>query len=102
MKELRIERYGRGVVSHNELSRLLSEHGLMGVFILLILILKPLIYRTENRNNIFFYAFFGFWFATINHSAMRIAAPGFIYGLALLNVINEKHPLHRKRFIQKR
>jgi hypothetical protein len=100
MKEQRIERYGRGVVSHNELSRLLSEHGLMGVFILLILILRPLIYRTENRNNIFFYAFFGFWFATINHSAMRIAAPGFIYGLALLYVINEKHPLHRKRFIQ--
>lgn len=44
-----------------------------------------------------FYAFLAFWFATINHSAMRIAAPGFIYGLSLLNVTNEKRPLHRKQ-----
>jgi hypothetical protein len=101
MKERRIERYGRGVVSHNELSRLLSEHGVIGIIILLILILRPLIHRNEHRENVFFYVFFCFWFATINHSAMRIAAPGFIYGLALLYVINEKYPLRGKRFIAK-
>jgi len=100
MKEMRIERIGRGIASHNELSRILSEHGLIGVLILLILILRPLVFRTERRGNMFFYAFFCFWFATINHSAMRIAAPGFIYGLTLLYVINEKRPLHRKRLIK--
>ncbi len=99
MKEMRIERIGRGIVSHNELSRLLSEHGLIGILILLILILRPLIYRNEHRENVFFYVFFCFWFATINHSAMRSAAPGFIYGLALLYVINEKYSIRRKRII---
>lgn len=100
MKEIRIERLGKAIASHNEVSRTLSEHGLIGVLILLILIVKPLAYRTENQNNIFFFAFFCFWFATINHSAMRIAAPGFVYGLTLLYVINEKRPVHRKRFIK--
>ena len=31
---------------------------------------------------------------------MRIAAPGFIYALALLTLKNEKHPIHRKRLIK--
>jgi len=96
-KEARISLTGRGVVSHNELSRILSEHGILGVMILLILVFKPLDLRLKSRNNYFFYAFLVFWFATINHSAMRIAAPGFIYALALLTLKNEKHPIYRKR-----
>ena len=101
MKERRLESLGRVVATHNELSRLLSEHGLLGVFMLLILIFKPLDMRSTNRYNYFFYAFLIFWFATINHSAMRIAAPGFIYALALLNVRYEKRPIRRKRLVQK-
>lgn len=101
-KELRIKK-GLGLkASHNELSRLFSEHGSLAFFILLILIFVPLIYRMENKRNIFFYSMLGFWFATINHSAMRIAAPGFIYALALLNVQYDKRPIHRKRIIRKR
>ncbi|GAB5564483.1 MAG: O-antigen ligase family protein [Winogradskyella sp.] len=102
MKEHRIKTLGEVIATHNELSRLLSEHGLLGIFILLILIFMPLIYRASNTRNIFFYSFLIFWFATINHSAMRIAAPGFIYALALLNVTYEKRPLHRKRLIEQR
>lgn len=99
-KELRLKR-GLGLkASHNEVSRLLSEHGIFAFIILLILIINPLVHRYYNKRNLFFYAFLGFWFATINHSAMRIAAPGFIYALALLNVKYEKRPLHRKRLIQ--
>jgi len=100
MKELRLLRSGEVVATHNELSRMLSEHGILGIFMLLILIFTPLTYRVNNKRNYFFYAFLLFWFATINHSAMRIAAPGFIYALALLNVTYEKRPVHRKRFIQ--
>lgn len=100
MKERRIKTHGYILATHNELSRLLSEHGILGIFMLLILIFKPLDLRSENTNNYFFYAFLVFWFATINHSAMRIAAPGFIYALALLNVRNEKRPVHRKRLIE--
>ncbi len=102
MKEERLKTLGKVVATHNELSRMLSEHGLLGVIMLLILVFVPLIYRVYNTNNIFFYAFLIFWFATINHSAMRIAAPGFIYALALLNVTYEKRPLHRKRLIEQR
>ncbi|MDB9755370.1 O-antigen ligase family protein, partial [Winogradskyella sp.] len=98
-KELRLKN-GLGVkASHNEISRLLSEHGLLAFIILLILIMKPLLYRNTNKKNIFFFAFLGFWFATINHSAMRLSAPAFIYALALLNVNYEKHPIRRKRII---
>ncbi|MFC0605111.1 O-antigen ligase family protein [Winogradskyella pulchriflava] len=100
MKEQREETLGRVIATHNELSRLLSEHGILGVIILLILIIHPLVYRAKNKSNYFFYACLAFWFATINHSAMRIAAPGFIYALALLNIRNEKRSLHRKRVIQ--
>lgn len=101
MKERRLVTLGRVIATHNELSRLLSEHGILGIFILLILIFKPLDMRSTNRYNYFFYAFLIFWFATINHSAMRIAAPGFVYALALLNIRYEKRPLHRKRIIEK-
>jgi hypothetical protein len=96
-KDQRIENTGQGVISHNEVSRTLAEHGVFGVFILIILIFKPLYHRTENKSNIFFYAFLCLWFATINHSGMRIAMPAFIYALALLNVKNEKNPVRRKQ-----
>ncbi|RED38223.1 O-antigen ligase-like membrane protein [Winogradskyella eximia] len=93
-------REGRSIVTHNEVSRLLSEHGIIGIVILLILIFTPLSYRSKNKKNIFFYAFLAFWFATINHSAMRLAAPAFFYSLSLINIKNEKPPIHRKRAIQ--
>jgi O-antigen ligase len=96
-KDQRIEEDGQGVTSHNELSRTLAEHGVFGVIILIILIFKPLDMRAKNRQNYYFYALLAFWFATINHSSMRIAAPAFIYGLALLNVTHEKPPIHRKQ-----
>jgi len=97
MKQSRLEEMGRIVASHNEISRLLAEHGSLGIVILLILIFNPLIYRSSNRRNVLFYSFLAFWFATINHSAMRIAAPGFIYALALLNITYEKNPSRRKQ-----
>lgn len=96
MKNLRLETEGVIITSHNEVSRLLSEHGMLGIFILSILIFKPLAYRTQHKKNLFFYAFLVFWFATINHSAMRLAAPGFVYALSLLNITNEKRVIHRK------
>ena len=95
-KDQRLEEDGHGVTSHNEISRTLAEHGIFGVMILAILLFKPLNMRTSNPQNYYFYALLAFWFATINHSSMRIAAPAFIYGLALLNVRNEKPPLRRK------
>ncbi|SDR68797.1 O-antigen ligase like membrane protein [Christiangramia echinicola] len=96
--EYRQENLGIEIATHNEISRLLSEHGLLGIFALSILIFVPLVFWFKFKNNYYFLAFVAFWFMTINHSAMRIALPAFIYGLALLYIVDEKkNPVHRKR-----
>lgn len=97
IKELRFSKEGRAAASHNEVSRILGEHGIIGIFAFLIIFFVPLVYRMKNRKNIFFYSFYLFWFLTINHSSMRIAAPAFIYGLSLLNISYEKPIVHRKQ-----
>jgi O-Antigen ligase len=85
-KAYRFEKTGRIAASHNEISRLLAEHGSLGILAFLILLLTPFLFRLENNKNVYFYSFFIFWLLTINHSAMRIAFPSFIYGLCLLDV----------------
>ena len=72
--------------SHNEITRLLAEHGVFGIVALLILICTPLITYFTNREHVFLLPFFIFWLLTINHAAMRLAAPAFIYALTLLKV----------------
>ncbi|WP_445731687.1 O-antigen ligase family protein [Mariniflexile sp.] len=96
VKEERLNETGIEAASHNEMSRIVAEHGLMGVFAFLILLITPLAFRLNNKTNLFFYSFYLFWLLTINHSAMRIAAPAFIYGLSLLNIRYETTPIHRK------
>lgn len=96
VKEYREEQTGISIATHNEISRILSEHGLFGLFAFLIILLSPLIYWIRYRPGIYFFSFYFFWLLTIAHSSMRLAAPAFIYGLCLLYVINEKNALHRK------
>jgi len=99
VKEYRKKRTGRGSATHNEISRLLSEHGILGVIAILILVITPVLFWFTNQRNPYLFAFLAFWFLTINHSSMRIAAPAFIYGLALLNFTYEKKKkptIHRK------
>ncbi len=86
IKELRRISEGIEAASHNEMSRILSEHGLFGLTALLILLLTPFLFRIRNKSNVFFYSCYFFWFLTINHSSMRIAAPAFVYGLCLLDI----------------
>ncbi len=78
--------------SHNEVGRLIEEHGIIGFMILLLLLGLPLLnfWNMDNYNRAFTTAFYVFWFLTINHSAMRIAFPGFIYGLSLIHITNEE------------
>lgn len=96
-KEYRQETTGIEAASHNEISRMLAEHGMFGVFDLLILFFTPLFLAFNNRMNIFIIPFVIFWLLTINHAAMRIAAPAFIYALSLLKVYSiEKTVIHRE------
>jgi O-antigen ligase len=102
VKEVRLNETGIEAASHNEMSRILAEHGSFGLLAFLILLLTPLVYRLKNRTNLFFFSFYFFWLLTINHSAMRIAAPAFIYALCLLNITYDKPSVHRKPTIAKR
>jgi len=85
-KYKRVEILGGEVASHNEITRMLSEHGLFGIFGLLILFITPFVLYLNNKQHLYFLSFYIFWLLTINHAAMRIAAPAFLYGMTLLFV----------------
>lgn len=88
---------GQIVVSHNEITRTLAEHGTMGIIALIIVFLTPIILYLDNKQNIYMFCFLIFWLLTINHAAMRIAAPAFVYSLSLLKVYMDEEPsVHRK------
>jgi hypothetical protein len=84
--EVRKEETGIEVLSHDEITRMLAEHGSLGIMGLMILFFTPLFLYFENKFNMFLLCFVCFWFLTINHAAMRTAAPAFVYSLSLLNV----------------
>ena len=84
--EVRMAETGDSTLSHDEITRMLAEHGSLGIVGLLILFFTPLVLYIENKFNMFLLCFVAFWFFTINHAAMRTAAPAFVYSLSLLNV----------------
>ena len=88
---------GQIIASHSEISRTLAEHGTMGILALLIVFFTPIFLFLDNKQNIYLFSFLLFWLLTINHAAMRIAAPAFVYSLSLLKVYMDEDPsLHRK------
>jgi hypothetical protein len=96
-KEIRKQKTGIEIASHNEITRMLAEHGSLGVIDLMILFFTPLFLFVNNRQNLLALSFLAFWLLTINHAAMRLAAPAFVYALSLLKVYTVEEPaLHRK------
>lgn len=84
--EIRSEQIGNLTASHDEITRTLAEHGTLGIIALLILFCTPIFLYLDNKQHIYLFSFFIFWLLTINHAAMRTAAPAFVYALALLKV----------------
>jgi hypothetical protein len=78
----------QGVQAHSEPTRLLAEHGSLGLIILLLLVFVPILkyFRFRQFHHVYFFPFLIFWGLTINHAATRIVAPGVLYALTLLNV----------------
>ena len=78
--------------SHNEMSRLIEEHGLIGLFILIMLLVIPIAHfsKLNNFQRAIVISFYIFWFLTINHSAMRVAFPAFVYALCLMDINYEE------------
>ncbi|WP_264566734.1 O-antigen ligase family protein [Flavobacterium sp. N3904] len=96
-KEIREKETGIQSASHNEITRMLAEHGSLGLIDLMILFFTPLFLFINNRQNILALSFLAFWLLTINHAAMRLAAPAFVYALSLLKVYTVEAPtVHRK------
>ncbi len=80
------QRTGIAAQSHSEYTRLLAEHGLLGVGALMILLFMPvkLIMALPSSHRPIFLALFFLTLFTMFHSAMRLAAPGFFYGLCFI------------------
>jgi hypothetical protein len=85
-KETRSLKHGSSISTHNEITRMLAEHGLFGIAGILILLFTPLFLFLKDKENVYLLCFFTFWLLTINHTGMRVAAPSFIYALALLSL----------------
>lgn len=101
LKYVRSEEYNIEGATHSELTRMLSEHGMIGVVNIIFLILFPLINNLKKSyfQRSFTYVFLIFWFLTINHSSMRIALPGLIYGMSLITLIEkneDENLIHRQ------
>ena len=80
--------YGKQVIAHTEYSRMLAEHGILGLFSLLMLIgisINHLLLSCPTKSK-FIKILFGFLAVlTLSHSAMRLAMPSFIYGFLFIN-----------------
>ena len=80
--------YGKQVVAHTEYSRMLAEHGILGLFSLLMLLgisMTQLLLSCSIKSK-FIKTLFGILaILTLGHSAMRIAMPSFIYGFLFIN-----------------
>ncbi len=96
--EIREEKTGGQIIaSHSEISRTLAEHGAMGIMALIIVLCTPFFLFLDNKQHVYMFCFLVFWLLTINHAAMRIAAPAFVYSLSLLKVFMDEEPsLHRE------
>ena len=95
--ELRRDETGKTILSHNEVTRMLAEHGTLGIIALCILLFTPMFLYLDNKQHIYLFCFLIFWLLTINHAAMRLAAPAYVYALSLLKVqLNEVPSVHRK------
>lgn len=85
-KYFREERYGISVASHTEYSRLLGEHGLLGLTAFALLMIMGLrgLFRTANPAERGVKIAFLVWtVAFMMGSAMRLVLPSFVFGLAM-------------------
>ena len=84
--------YGKAVVAHTEYSRMLAEHGILGLFSFLILIGVSIFQWTKpcSPSTKFIRIFFGLLaLLTMSHSAMRLVMPSFLYGFLLSKYTEE-------------
>ncbi len=92
--EYRLKQFDYHLVAHTEFTRLLSEHGILGGFFMLIAFLiipvRRFIYCPNTLTKFYFVGFFVISMMTMFHGAMRLALPGILYGFSLMTIITPK------------
>jgi hypothetical protein len=86
IKGLHKEKLGKASTAHTEHSRVLAEHGVLGVVILIIFFTLPLVailQRQDMSSRLFVVTLVMFVMLTMVHSATRLAVPMVFYGLSL-------------------
>jgi len=98
--------YGFRISTHTEITRILAEHGILGLIALLIIIVLPIkkFLRMDKRLKSLAIVFVIFALLSMGHSAMRVAMISFAYGLSFVNLfpIGQKNSLHRKQTLDPR
>ncbi|MFM1771015.1 MAG: hypothetical protein RLZZ71_157 [Bacteroidota bacterium] len=83
----------RGVLTHTELSRLLAEHGYLGIFFFLIISILPFIYFRNNYSREFkgfmIALYFLAWYTSF-HAATRNFVTPLLIGMALMHINPDK------------
>ena len=76
--------------AHVEFSRMLAEHGILGLFSLMIMFLYPL-YRFFKIDDVLtrftLIIFTGYGLLTMSHNALRLAMPSFMYGFGFIIIV---------------
>ncbi|MES1245226.1 MAG: O-antigen ligase family protein [Acidobacteriota bacterium] len=86
-KYYRSDMLGFEVASHTEFTRLMSEHGVLGLLALLVLIgiaARCYLQAPTALEKAWVSAFSGWTFIEMSHSAMRIVAISLLFGLAMI------------------
>ena len=99
-KHFRLKQGKKYQASHTEFSRLLAEHGIYGLIALIIIIASPPIYYwgANDITKPLVAAFTILCFLTMTHGAMRLAMPGFLYGLIFIHLLpSTDDSLHREQ-----
>ena len=93
---VRYKLFDDGKPPHTEFSRLISEHGILGLISLFILIYFPIlsfIKSKEFHKKLFLIMFSSFSIICSFHAAMRISMMGFVYGIAFINLVKKRDDL---------
>jgi len=93
----RAANFNSQLTAHTEFTRLLGDHGILGLIALLIMVFSPIYYYRQRNgdNKIILIGFMSICFLTMFHAAMRLAIPGLAFGLALIDVNLQEHSLER-------
>ena len=91
--EYHADALGRRVTAHTEYSRLIAEHGLLGLIagIILLFTLKTDFFKAKSTEQKTVVLCLGIWASTtMLHASMRIAAISFVFGLASLMIFPKR------------